>query len=161
MSAGLETCILFLRAEACFLGRFVEEDGHRASICASISCAVADRSVVAEAVEDLAAQGPLRVLGEASDAEGCCKAVRKMSIPVKEEGRRVRPLASLPLLATWWSSKEIRPLVWPVPSGCPVCEHHMNWTRSSGCVCIVMDGALELNPSGSSVWVGCGVVGVP
>ena len=52
----------FLMVEARFMGRYRED-------VVAVSCALANRCVVAGAVEELAAQGALRVLGKECNGE--------------------------------------------------------------------------------------------
>ena len=83
--AGLEQTTLLLRLEACFLGSFVEDVGHRFASAVRVPYAWANRCVVAEAVENLAAQEALHVLGKEGDAKAVLQ-IRsdQVSIPVTE-----------------------------------------------------------------------------
>ena len=55
--------------EARTLRRFMTVEGHRVVSVVAVCCAAVHRRVVTEAIEDLAAQGVSRVLGEGPDAE--------------------------------------------------------------------------------------------
>ena len=76
-----EACLLFLRAEACFL-----EMRHHVVATVTVFCASAVRCKVAEAVNDLSAQEALRVLGEEWNAEAVLQGSSSnvVSMPVEE-----------------------------------------------------------------------------
>ena len=60
--AGSDQTLLLQKTEACFLGGFVDDAGHRIVSAVTVPGAWVDCGVVAETIEDLATQEALCVL---------------------------------------------------------------------------------------------------
>ena len=101
---------------------------------AAVPCAWTDHCVVAEAVQDFAAQNAPRLLGKERDAEAV---LQRRFGKVWHSNRRARRRALKSRPCRWSLAGDVRkrsgPPVCPVSSVCPMCVRHTSLTRSSDC----------------------------